>query len=175
MPLTTLANSLSLVTQPQGAQGCHIVVYISSYTLASLLTNGVTVTGNTVAATGVTENINVTSNVAAQNSQVGRFEYVTQNAFISVTSITVNSTLVSSGGQMEVRGVLAAKNSLPCDIEVKGPGFTYYSPNEKRGSMERNFAIVQLNKKVSVGKLDQSLYPNTSLFWPLCLINSIRL
>ena len=172
MPPTNLALSMPLTVQPSGTSGMRLLFYMSNYTLGANLANGITVVGNTLAANGVTEQITVLPTVMGQNSQIVDFEYLTVNAFTSVTSISVNNALVSGGGQLATKGVIAAKYLIPCDFKAKGPKYDTHSANEKRASMARHFNILQLVKKVAVDGFDSVAYPNTSLYFFLMLLNA---
>lgn len=155
MPLTTVAATMSLTTQPNTISpttGMHLHGYVIGATTSGTI--AFTGTGPGGALSSITYHIPA----SPQNHQ-GFTEFTTKEAFLTVTASNIVTTGMT-GAQIMIFGSFAGKYLLPVSID-KEEKITHHAPQDKRGILFKNLRVVQLTKAVDVAKLDSDLYPDS--------------
>jgi len=166
---TAIASTMSLTTAPSGTTGMRMHVTISEYVSTS---GTFTITGkDTSGATLVCGPITVPPMLVGQNGMVTAYEYVTQEIFGSATVTTSAVTTTGLVGNLRITGIMAAKYMMPCDIDPDAE-FNTISPNENRGTYDQDFNIEQTTRTVVLNKMDQALYPESSMWLWYAMVNA---
>lgn len=170
LPKTAIASTMSLTTAPSGTTGMRMHVTIGEYTSTS---GTFTITGkDTSGATLVCGPITVPPMLIGQNSTICDYEYVTQEIFGGTTVTTSAITTTGLVGTMHIGGIMAAKYMMPCDIDTDGV-FNTVSPSENRGTYDQDFNILQTTRTVVINKMDQALYPESSMWVWYAIVNAV--
>lgn len=167
LAMTAVAPTMSLTSAPSGSSGMRFRFKVISNTAVGTITiTGKDINGNTISETIPPAGSIPVPPANAQNPYVGCFDYVSKLVYGAGTSIT--NALATTGltnGSLSVGGIQAGKYELPCDFDFD-LHYDEYSPDEFRGSYDRDFELYQGRRVATIDKADQDLYPETSLwFW----------
>ncbi len=154
-----VSASFSLTTQPSGSTGMRLYIIVQGNTT----TGTVTIAGTGVGGGTPSESTpTIPIQGAGQAVQVNDFEYVTSAVFATVNANGVTTTGLANA-QIKIYGIQAAKFLIPCIADIEDP-YDYHIPKEARGLLDEETKMLQLIKKPAISKIDQSLYPEDSLF-----------
>ena len=169
LPLTAVAGTMSLTNgiPATPASGYRLHVYVQQNTAVGTITiAGKDINGNTIS-----EVIPPTGSIPiqdpnAQNNNVGSFEWLSTKVFGSATVTTSAVTTTGlTNGSIKIGAVAAGKYLEPIDFDFAHEP-EQFSPDEFRGSYDRDFLNLQLRRIALLSKADQDLYADTSLwFW----------
>lgn len=169
LPLVVgLTSPLSLTTQPNALSpttGMRLHIYLSNHVGNS---GTITMSGTSPTGASITEGpITIPAPVPGQNANVTAWEYETKKVFGTVTSSGIVVTGI--GGNLQINGIYAGKFELEADFEFD----TYpnmYSPDEFRGTFDKDVETVEQEFITMISKLDADLRPDSTLwFWYLLL------
>jgi len=165
---SNVATTASATNQPTGSTGmrCHILVY-NNTAVGTVTITGKDINGNALAET--TPSIPI-FNAASVTDEQGRFDYLTVGVFGSITAASIATTGLI-GGQIQINGVPGARWLMPATAKIT-PKYGEFSPKEHRGLPDLITHKIQTVKDVDV-QFDTALYPDTSLFAPFAIANSI--
>ncbi len=154
------ATPASLATQPTGSTGMRLFVVVQGNT-----STGTVALAGTAPGGGAANETTPTlpAQPAGQPVATAEAEYLTASVFASVSASGVTMTFAQNTGTIKIYGIQAAKYLIPCETEITEQ-FKYFSPKEARGLLDKDTHIEQLLKEVAIGKIDQSLYPEDSLY-----------
>lgn len=169
------AASMSLTTQPVTSQnaGSRLVVWIfNAPTSGSVPT--ITIAGTDINGNSITEGpINISfASVKAQNSVVGKWEYVTTKIFKTVSANGITTANLTSATTISVLGAQGAKYLIPGVLKCKKK-LDKFSPQEHRNLLERHTNRVQTKNVCTLDELSQVLYPENSLWLAYMLTGSV--
>lgn len=154
---TAVIATITGITAPTGSTGMRLHIKITDFTASGSFT--ITGTGSP----GNTETVNVAALSAqqVQSSQLADYEFVSVNAYTTITNITTTGL---TNGIITVYGIQAGKYQLPGVMKSKRTP-KIYSPNEHNTLIERNKKIVQLIQNTTIDEIKQDAYGNLSLWW----------
>ena len=164
---TTALSTNTGISNPPGSAGGRVHVIINAW-----------VTSGTFTITGVGSPSNSEGpiTVAAPTSQQTQsqtgysFEYVSTNAYTSITNITTTGGV--TGATITVKGIQAAKFNIPVTAFKSDRKMPQYSPNEFSGLMARDKRMVTQNVDTSIDNLDSTFYGDLSLYWIYMMLGS---
>lgn len=168
---TAVSGTMSLTNAPSGSTGMRLRIRVINNTA----TGTVTIAGNDINGNSITETTPTIPIPApgGQNPYVAGFDYVTTHVYGSSTA--TSNAITTSGitnGSLYVGGVQDAKYLIPCDFDFD-VHHDMYSPDEFRGSYDKDFEDLQLRRIATIDKFDQDAYPETSLlFWHMIVSSS---
>jgi len=163
-----VTTTASAANQPSGSTGmrCHILVYNNTATGTVTIT-GTDINGNAINET--TPTIPIFAGNAATDEQ-GRFDYLTTHVFGAINASGITTTGLI-GGQVMINGVPGARWLMPATAKIT-PKYGEFSPKEHRALPDLNTHKIQTVKDVDI-QFDTTLYPDSSLFAPFALVNSV--
>lgn len=163
-----VAATASATNQPTSSGGmrCHIYVYSNTAT-GTVTIAGKDINGNSITETTPTIPI---APVNPQSQETGRFDYVTVQVYGSINTNGITTSGLTNGF-IKIGGVYAAKYMAPGTLAIV-PKYGEFSPDEHRALGDRHTHKVQTIKDVDVS-LDMTLYPDTSVFVPFVIANSV--
>jgi len=153
-----VAGTLSLTTQPSGSTGMHLLVTVQGNTA----TGTVAIAGTVLSGSSPETTPTIPIPPAGQNSLVTAFEYVTTNVYSAVNSSGVTCTGLTNG-VITIYGIQAAKFLVPSIADIE-KDYKYHTPKEARGLLDAETSMQQTLIEAKIGKIEQSLYPEDSLF-----------
>lgn len=167
LPETAISGTMSLTTQPN-ATTAQALMYLHIVVKGATASGTVAIAGKK--ADGVTSVSETSTTLAAATATQPNSEYCT-----TVTYNTVNASGITvtglTGGTITIYGIYAATKLVPANFNVVEK-FDNFSANDHRGILWKDIRVQQLNKRVSLDKFDQALYPDTSLWWAFCNFGS---
>ena len=166
MAFTAVAGTMSLTAAPAGSSGQRLHVKVINNTVVGTIT----ITGKDINGNAQSETIPPTGSIpvppaTAQNPYVGAYDYVSMLVYGSGT--TLASAIATTGltnGSIYIGGVQAGKYLIPCDFDFD-LHYDEYSPDEFRGSFDKDFELLQMRRLATIDKFDQDCYPETSLLY----------
>jgi hypothetical protein len=154
-----VSASFSLTTQPGGSTGMRLFVVVQGNTTSGTVSlAGLGVGGGSLNETTPT----IAIQGAGQAVQVNDFEYVSVNVYASINTGGVTTTGLANA-RISIYGIQGSKFLIPSIADIE-EDYSYFSPKEARGLLDQDTQSLQLVKKVAISKVDQSLYPEDSLF-----------
>lgn len=153
-----VAGTISLTTQPSGSTGMRLLIIVQGNTA----TGTVGVAGTVLSGSSPETTPTIPIPPAGQNSLVTAFEYVTQAVFTAVNASGVTCTGLTNG-TITIYGIQAAKYLVPCIADIE-KDYKYFTPKEARGLLDAETSMQQTVIEAKISKIDQSLYPEDSLF-----------
>ncbi len=165
---SAVAATASATNQPTSSGGMRMHIYVYSNTATGTVTiTGKDIAGNALAETTPTIAI---APVNPQSQETGRFDYVTTGVYSSINASGITTSGLTSGF-IKIGGIYAAKYMTPGTVAIT-PKYGEYSPDEHRALGDRNTHKIQTIKDVDVS-LDMALYPDTGVFVPYVIANSV--
>lgn len=152
------------IAAPVGSTGVRYHIKITNWTTSG----SVTVTGT--GTPGNTETYNIASPTAqqTQSAQMASNEYVTVNAYSTITNITTTGL---ANATITVWFIQAGKFQIPSVLKSQRKP-KVYSPNEHNTLIERDKKIVHLINETSIDELKQDVYGDLSLWWPYMMMGA---
>ena len=161
---TAVISTITGITAPTGSTGMRLHIKVTDFTASGTLT----ITGTGTPANTETVNVAALSAQQTQSSQLADYEFVSVNAYTTITNITTTGL---TSGIITVYGIQAGKYQLPGVMKSKRTP-KIYSPNEHNTLIERDKKIVQLIQNTSIDEIKQDAYANLSLWWPYVLFGA---
>src|SRR5579875_714986 len=167
LPTTTVAASQSITTQPSSIVPnghMHLMIVIAGATASGTVTIAGKKADGTTAVSETTPTINAATANQAQTVYCTAASYNTINANGITTTGLTNATIT-------IYGIVQGTKLVPVTFEVNEK-FDYHDPADHRGIAYGHFRYNQLNKHVTLSKLDSAFYPDTDLWLALMAVNN---
>lgn len=160
---TAVSATMTGLTAPSGSTGMKIRLILKYWTASGSLTiNGTGSPSNS-------ETISVPAPTAQQLQSAQSWEYVSTNDYTALTNVTTTGL---ANGQLEVRGIQAAKYNVPVTAFKSGRKPGVYSPNEMSGFMARDKKILNTQLGVPIDSFDSDFYGDLSLYWAYVMLGT---
>src|SRR5260221_8804808 len=163
---TALATNTG-IANPPGSVGGRVHIIINAWVTSGTFT---------ITGVGTPNNSEGPITVAAPTTQQTQsqtgysFEYVSTNAYTSITNITTTGGV--TGATLTVKGIQASKFNIPVMAFKSNRKQPPYSPNEHSGLMARDKRLIAQNVDTSIDNLDSTFYGDLSLYWIYMMLGS---
>jgi hypothetical protein len=167
LPATTVAASMSIITQPSSivpSGHMHLMIVVAGATASGTIT----IAGKK--ADGVTAVSETTPTINAATANVAQTVYCTAASYNTVNANGITTTGLTNA-TITIYGVVQGTKLVPVTFEVNEK-FDYHDPADHRGIAYGHFRYNQLNKHVTLSKLDSAFYPDTDVWLAFMAMNS---
>jgi hypothetical protein len=166
LALATQAVSATMtgIAAPVGSTGVRYHIKITNWTTSG----SITVTGTGTPGNTETYNIAAPTLQQTQSAQLASNEYVTVNAYSTITNITSTGL---SNATITVWYIQAGKFQVPSIMKSQRKP-KVYSPMEHNTLIERDKKILHLINESTIDELKQDIYGDLSLWWPYMIMGA---
>ena len=161
---TPVIATITGIAAPTGSTGVRYHIKITNWTASG----SVTVTGTGTPNSTETYTIAAQTVQQLQSPQLAGNEYVTLNAYTTITNITTTGL---TNGLITVWAIQAGKFEIPSIMKSQRKP-KVYSPNEHNTLIERDKKVVHLINETTIDELKQDVYADLSLWWPYMMMGA---
>lgn len=161
---TPVIATITGIAAPVGSTGVRYHIKITNWTTSGTIT----VTGTGLPNSTETYNIAAPTLQQTQSAQLAANEYVTINAYSTITNITTTGL---SNASITVWYIQSGKFQIPSIMKSQRKP-KVYSPNEHNTLIEKDKKIVHLINETTIDEIKQDIYGDLSLWWPYMVMGA---